>query len=111
MGNFRIIQDKINNNIQLTNEETELLNRMDMVEKSKNRVFMHFKGNKYVIHNIAKHTETEEKLVIYKALNGDDTLYARPLDMFADRVDKEKYPTEELEYRFTEIEDNNPLTN
>ena len=65
-------------------------------------VYRHFKGDYYVIVGVAMNTETEEYLVIYKK-EGDFKLWARPLDMFLSKVDHEKYPEVEQQYRFEKI--------
>lgn len=64
-----------------------------------NGVYKHFKGDYYIVLDVAEHTETGEKLVIYRALYGENKLYARPYDMFLSKVDREKYPDVDQEYR------------
>ena len=63
------------------------------------KIYKHFKGMEVKIIAIAKHTETLEEMVVYEELN-DHQFWVRPMNMFLSKVDKEKYPEVEQEYRF-----------
>ena len=63
-------------------------------------VYKHFKGNLYLLEDVIYDSETEEKMVAYRALYGDYKLWCRPYDMFFSEVDHKKYPEVEQKYRF-----------
>ena len=63
-------------------------------------IYKHFKGDYYLVVDIACHSETKEKYVVYRQLYGDGNLWVRPLDMFLSKVDHEKYPNVKQKYRF-----------
>lgn len=70
--------------------------------------YRHFKGNLYEVIAIAYDSESNNdenprKLVVYKALYGDNKIWVRDYEMFASLVDKEKYPKIEQKYRFEEV--------
>ncbi|MFP3976719.1 DUF1653 domain-containing protein [Marinobacter sp. KMM 10035] len=48
--------------------------------------YRHYKGMDYEVIDIARHSETEEKLVVYRCLYGDHSLWVRPLSMFRETV-------------------------
>lgn len=49
-------------------------------------VYRHYKGNEYRVIAIARHSETEEEMVVYRCLYGDHSLWVRPLALFRDTV-------------------------
>lgn len=63
----------------------------------------------YKILDFVTHSETKERMVVYKALYRDDEMgvnfgtYVRPYDMFMSKVDKDKYPDIKQTYRFEEV--------
>ena len=75
-----------------------------MRELKLKRVYRHFKGDCYLVEDIAKHSETGEDYVVYRKLYGNGSLWLRPLSMFLSEVDHEKYPDCKQTYRFELLE-------
>lgn len=55
----------------------------------KRGIYRHYKGNLYEVMEVATHSESGEKLVVYRALYGDYGVWVRPLEMFAETVEKD----------------------
>ena len=50
-------------------------------------IYRHYKGNAYEVIDTVRHSETEETLVLYRALYGERELWVRPLAMFSETVE------------------------
>lgn len=48
--------------------------------------YRHYKGSNYQVVGVARHSETEEQLVVYRPLYGEQGLWVRPLAMFEESV-------------------------
>lgn len=59
-----------------------------MKEVKINGVYKHYKGDYYIVLDIAYHSETLEKMIIYRGLYGENKLWSRPYDTFFDEVNK-----------------------
>ena len=75
-----------------------------MNEMRINGIYRHFKGDYYLLCDVATHSETGEKYAVYRRLYGDCSLWVRPLDMFLGEVDRHKHPDVSQNYRF-ELQD------
>lgn len=60
--------------------------------------YRHFKGNEYEVIAIAKHSETLEELVVYRALYGDGEVWVRPMKMWNETVEREGKTVERFTY-------------
>ena len=79
---------------------------MDAVNIGK--VYRHFKGNYYFVENVAYHSETQERMVIYKPLyNREDskTLWVRPEKMFLEEIPQRPDNITGQKHRFELVED------
>lgn len=85
-------------------DAVERAKRKYLISNSKGKIVRHFKGDYYLIKDIATHTEDDEQLVIYIALYGDCNVYARPIDMFIEKVPEGKTNPTGQEYRFELVE-------
>lgn len=52
-------------------------------------LYRHYKGAEYEVLGVVAHSETEERLVLYRALYGEHGLWVRPIEMFQESVTKE----------------------
>lgn len=61
--------------------------------------YRHYKGNYYEVIGVARHSETEEELVVYRCLYGDFSLWVRPLAMFTESVEVDGREVPRFEFR------------
>lgn len=59
------------------------------MESIKPGSYRHFKGKEYEVLGVARHSETEEELVVYRALYGDFGLWVRPVSMWNETVERD----------------------
>ncbi len=64
----------------------------------KTGIYRHFKGNKYRLIYIAKHSETLEDMVVYQALYGENGIWVRPLSMWNELVEYNDRKVTRFEY-------------
>ena len=53
--------------------------------------YRHFKGNEYELLGVARHSETLEPMVVYRALYGELGLWVRPASMWSEQVERDGY--------------------
>ncbi len=70
-------------------------------EKIQPGIYEHYKGKRYEVLGVARHSETLEEMVVYKALYGENNLWVRPISMFLEDVlvEGERVPR----FRFLEL--------
>ena len=60
--------------------------------------YRHFKGNLYEVLGLARHSETMEEMVVYRALYGEHGLWVRPASMWSETVDRDGYHGPRFQY-------------
>lgn len=68
---------------------------MSMIQPGRYR---HFKGREYIVVGVARHSETEEELVVYRQDYGDRGLWVRPVAMFTELVERNGTRLPRFEY-------------
>lgn len=66
-------------------------------------IYRHYKGNRYKVLGVAKHSETMEDLVVYQALYGERGLWVRPFEMFTETIYLEGKQVPRFEYVGTDF--------
>jgi len=73
------------------------------ISEFKGKIFRHFKGDLYLFEDFVINSETQEKMVLYRALYGECGLFVRPYQMFIEEVPRDKINPTGQKYRFEEI--------
>ena len=68
-----------------------------MTQNLVGREFRHFKGNLYRLEGFAKDSETQEEMVVYRALYGEGGLWVRPAKMFFETIERDGKATKRFE--------------
>ncbi|MEQ8407379.1 MAG: DUF1653 domain-containing protein [Gammaproteobacteria bacterium] len=68
---------------------------LDAIKRGKYR---HFKGNLYELVDVVHHSETQEPMVLYRALYGEHGLWVRPLEMFFETIERDGATLERFQY-------------
>ena len=68
------------------------------MENIKPGLYRHFKGKEYRVLFTARHSETEERMVVYQALYGEKGFWVRPAAMWTERVEREGYSGPRFQY-------------
>lgn len=64
----------------------------------KKGIYRHYKGNLYELVDIVNHSETLEKMVLYRALYGEKELWVRPISMWDEEVEVDGKKVKRFEY-------------
>lgn len=80
-------------------------NRLLEIIQWEGKIVKHFKGDLYLILNVdVMHTETDERMILYKALYGDCKVFVRPASMFIEECNQEQFEKYGQKYRFELVE-------
>ena len=61
-------------------------------------IYEHYKGNRYEVIDTVRHSESEELMVLYRALYGDEGLWVRPYTMFFEEVEVDGKSTQRFKF-------------
>jgi len=81
----------------------------DPIQDIKRGRYRHFKGNLYDVIDIAHHSETQEPMVVYRALYGEHGLWVRPLAMFLETIQRDGKIIQRFQHLDNESSQDSPL--